>query len=64
MNNIMKTRIESNPAVFEILRQTFQIDGEDHKRALNGARQSILDGTSQWRAKLSITVHSAQGNQA
>ena len=64
MNNIMKTRIDSNPEVFEILRQTFQISEEDHKRALNGARQSILDGTSQWRAKLSITVHSAQGLQA
>jgi len=60
MNNIMKTRIESNPEVFEILRRTFDISPDDHIRALNGARQSILDGTSQWRAKLSITVHSAQ----
>ena len=47
-----------------MLRNIFEIDDEDHKRALNAARQSILDGTSQWRAKLSITVHSAQGLQA
>ena len=59
----MKNRIETNPAVFDVLRNIFEISDSDHKRALNAARQSILDGTSQWRAKLSITVHSAQGLQ-
>ena len=63
MSSSMKNRIESNPAVFDVLRNIFEIGDADHKRALNAARQSILDGTSQWRAKLSITVHAAQGLQ-
>lgn len=61
MNKSMEARVESSPEVFNILRQVFAINEDDHRRSLNAARQSILDGTSQWRAKLSITVHQAQG---
>jgi protein unc-13 len=56
MNKSMESRVESSPAVFDILRQVFGIDDKDHVRALNAARQSILDGTSQWRAKERILI--------
>ena len=56
MNKSMENRVESSPAVFDILRQVFGVNDEDHGRALNAARQSILDGTSQWRAKEWILI--------
>ena len=39
MSNSMKKRIESNPAVFELLQKNFEISDLDHKRALDAAKQ-------------------------
>ncbi|KAL7054891.1 hypothetical protein AAHC03_024380 [Spirometra sp. Aus1] len=63
MRTLIQRRLEERPEIFDTIFDIFKIDlTEDQRKArLQEVQQSILSGASQWSAKLSITVKSAQG---
>ncbi|KAH9516896.1 Protein unc-13 C [Dermatophagoides farinae] len=61
MRERMTTRERQCPDVFELIRCVFNIDNKHHVGHMMAAKQSVLDGTSKWSAKIAITVICAQG---
>ncbi|KAH8395728.1 hypothetical protein KR222_001390, partial [Zaprionus bogoriensis] len=61
MKDRMKQREREKPEIFELIRAVFNIEEKSHTGHMKAVKQSVLDGTSKWSAKIAITVICAQG---
>ncbi|PAA84354.1 hypothetical protein BOX15_Mlig031390g2 [Macrostomum lignano] len=61
MRERMLLREQQHSEVFVLVRQVFGVDEQAHKEQVKMVQQSILEGSSNWSAKLAITVICAQG---
>lgn len=55
MSSLMIKRTSAMPDLFDLVGEVFKVLELRHKQNLSQAQKSILDGTSQWEAKIAIT---------
>ena len=60
ISSTIEKRLIENHSIFDMLKDTFDIDEQLHSDYLQVAKENILDGSSKWSAKIAITVVSAR----
>ena len=55
MHEKMSLRETTRPHLFKSIRDVFNVDEKSHVGHMKAVKQSVLDGTSKWSAKLAIT---------